>query len=69
MQSLDNYIDHIKQNAVDERYIVRSTNFVGNKQEFLAWLPEEYTQQPEEKPPEQFRDEITEIISDEWYDE
>lgn len=69
MQSLDNYIDHIKQNAVDERYIVRSTNFVGNKQEFLAWLPEEHIQQPEEKPPEQFRDEITEIISDEWYDE
>ena len=69
MQSLNNYIDYIKQNAVDERYIVRSTNFVGNKQEFLAWFPEEHTQQPEEKPPEQFRDEITEIISDEWYDE
>lgn len=37
-KALDNYLRHIRVNNVDERYITRSTNFLGKKGEYMAWL-------------------------------
>lgn len=40
-KALDNYLAYIMRNKVEKQYIVRSYNFVGKKEEYLAWLEEE----------------------------
>ena len=37
-RALGNYLHHIREKNVDEQYITRSTNFLGRKGEYMAWL-------------------------------
>lgn len=37
-KALDNYLRYIEQENVETKYITRSTNFLGKKSEFIAWI-------------------------------